>query len=85
VQAALMRCLAINPPVDFVLHRDASRLVDLFGLMVYERAPSVLRAQVAQDILEIYARWQGPMPTRLVERLSRARSINLLAQFNLVG
>jgi len=64
LQAALARCMAIHPPegAERRLHPDANRLADLFGLMVYEHAPSVPRAQVAPDILEIYARWQGPMP-----------------------
>ena len=62
--AALARCMAIHPPEgpERRLHWDANRLADLFGLMVYERAPSVQRAHVAPDILKIYARWQGPMP-----------------------
>lgn len=68
LQAALARCMAIHPPEgpERRLHPDANRLADLFGLMVYERSPSVLRSQVAPDILEIYARWQGPMPSGLV-------------------
>ena len=64
LQAALARCMAIHPPEgpERRLHPDANRMADLFGLMVYERSSSVRRADVAPDILEIYARWRGPMP-----------------------
>jgi len=61
--------MAIHPPqgAGRRLHPDANRLADLFGLMVYERSSSVLRVHVAPDILETYARWQGPMPAGLAD------------------
>jgi hypothetical protein len=64
LQAALARCMAFHPPegTERRLHKDANRLADLFGLMVYERAKSVPRANVAADILEIFTKWAGPMP-----------------------
>ncbi len=64
LQAALARCMAFHPPegAERRLHKDANRLADLFGLMVYERARSVPRANVAADILEIFTKWAGPTP-----------------------
>jgi|EndMetStandDraft_4_1072995.scaffolds.fasta_scaffold108855_3 hypothetical protein len=64
LQAALARCMSCHPPegAERRLHKDANRLADLFGLMVYERAGSVQREHVAPDILDIYSKWAGPMP-----------------------
>jgi len=63
VQAALMRCLAINPPVDFVLPRDASHLVDLFARMSYQKVWTVSRAEVPADVLALFEHWRDPMPS----------------------
>ena len=62
VQAALMRCLAMNPSVDLVLNRDASRLVDLFACMSYQKVSAVSRLEVPPDVLALFEHWRGPMP-----------------------
>ena len=69
LQAALARCMVLNPPegMERRLHPDANRLADLFGLMIYERVQCVPRERVAADILEIFARWQGPMPAEVAK------------------
>lgn len=64
LQAALARCMAFHPPegAEKRLHKDANRLADLFGLMVYEHASSVQRGNVAPDILDTFIKWAGSMP-----------------------
>jgi hypothetical protein len=59
VQAAVMRCLAVHPPVDFALHRDASRLVDLFARMSYQKVHEVQPDQMPPDVLALLQKWGG--------------------------
>lgn len=61
LQAALARCMAVHPPegAELRLHKDANRMADLFGLMVYQRVTSVALADIEAGILDAYRRWDG--------------------------
>ena len=55
--AALARCLAIHPPAGPERRQqpDASRLADLYGLMVYERLQELRSVRVDAEVLEVFA------------------------------
>ena len=59
VQAALTACLAAHPPVDQKLHREAARLADLHGVMVFEHQASALLASLEPDLHDLLNKWRG--------------------------
>lgn len=59
VQAALTACLAAHPPVDQRLHREASRLADLYGVMVFEHQASAMLASLEPDLHDLLNKWCG--------------------------
>lgn len=60
LQTALERCMKVNPPTggqECRLHVDASRIADVWALLIVLKAPSIPRSEVKASALEAYTRW----------------------------
>lgn len=62
LQAALARCMTAHPPKgqELKLHRDASLMADVFGVLIYEKAHLCDLAGLEDRHREAIQRWLAP-------------------------
>lgn len=56
-QAALVRCMAAEPPIDFALSKDSSLLVDVFAEMQFNKEPARSLEELNEKQRDAYMRW----------------------------
>lgn len=62
IQAAIQRCMDQQPPEQpaYRLSKDASRLAEVYGVMIGSRQEAVALASLTDVQREALARWCGP-------------------------
>lgn len=60
IQQALERCMAAEPVAgaEYALSKDASRLADILGEMIYRKADTLAVADVSEKAQAAFNRWK---------------------------
>lgn len=60
VQKALERCMSAEPVAgsEYALSKDASRLADILGEMIYRKADTLAVADVSEKAQAAFQRWK---------------------------